>query len=167
MVHCRADSSASHNSFYRHAWIAVARVGLPGIYFQDLRHAGNTLTADTGASLRELMDRMGRSSTRAALIYLHSSDETAQACRCGRRTCPRDARQDRESIWHGNGTKPRSDAIKPGAPAGFEPATRCLEGIPGASRDVAWRRSTSHLTAIIVAECRRESRGVGLHWLPD
>ncbi len=52
-------------------------------------------------------------------------------------------------------------------PAGFEPATRCLEGILGASRYVAWRRSTSHLTAIIVADCRRESRGVGLHWLPN
>jgi hypothetical protein len=37
--------------------------------------AGNTLTADAGASLRELMDRMGHSSTRAALIYLHSSDD--------------------------------------------------------------------------------------------
>jgi len=34
------------------------------------------------------------------------------------------------------------------------------------SQDVAWRRSTSHLAAIIVADCRRESRGVGLHWLP-
>jgi len=51
------------------------RVGLSGIHFHDLRHAGNTLTADEGASLRELMDRMGHSSTRAALIYLHSSDE--------------------------------------------------------------------------------------------
>ena len=37
--------------------------------------AGKTLTADEGASLRELMDRMGHNSTRAALIYLHSSDE--------------------------------------------------------------------------------------------
>ncbi len=51
-------------------------------------------------------------------------------------------------------------------PAGFEPATRCLEGTFEPSRDVAWRRSTSHLAAIIVADCRRESRGVGLHWLP-
>jgi integrase len=54
---------------------AVAKVGLPGIHFHDLRHAGNALTADAGASLRELMDRMGHSSTRAALIYLNSSDE--------------------------------------------------------------------------------------------
>jgi integrase len=75
MVRCRADSSARHSSFYRHAWIAIAKVGLPGIYLQDLRHTGNTLTAGAGASLRELMDRMGRSSTRTALIYQRSSDE--------------------------------------------------------------------------------------------
>ena len=53
----------------------LAKVGVPGIHFHDLRHAGNSLTADAGASLRELMDRIGHSSTRAALIYLHSSDE--------------------------------------------------------------------------------------------
>ena len=67
MVRRRADSSARHSSFYRHAWIAIAKVGLPGIYPQDLRHAGNTPNADAGASPRELVDRMGRS-TRAALI---------------------------------------------------------------------------------------------------
>ena len=60
----------------RRVWMpAVAEVGQSGIHFHDLRHAGNTLTADEGASLRELMDRIGHSSTRAALIYLHSSDE--------------------------------------------------------------------------------------------
>jgi integrase len=32
------------------------------IHFHDLRHAGNTLAAEAGASLRELMDRMGHSS---------------------------------------------------------------------------------------------------------
>ena len=33
------------------------------------------MTADAGANLRELMERMGHSSTRAAVIYLHSSDD--------------------------------------------------------------------------------------------
>jgi len=65
-----------HSNFYRRVWMpAVAKARLPGIHFHDLRHAGNALTADAGASLRELMERMGHSSTRAALIYLHSSDE--------------------------------------------------------------------------------------------
>jgi hypothetical protein len=40
MVRRRADSSTRHSSFYRHAWIAIAKVGLPGIYLQDLRDAG-------------------------------------------------------------------------------------------------------------------------------
>lgn len=43
------------------------------MHFHDLRHTGNHFTAGTGATLRELMDRMGHSS-RAALIYLHGSD---------------------------------------------------------------------------------------------
>ncbi len=42
--------------------------------FHDLRHTGNALTAAMGPTLRELMDRMGHSSARAALIYLHGSD---------------------------------------------------------------------------------------------
>jgi hypothetical protein len=41
----------------------------------DNRHAGHTLTAEAGANLRELMERMGHTSTRAALIYLHSTSE--------------------------------------------------------------------------------------------
>ena len=45
----------------------------------DLRHTGNTLTAEAGASLRELMERMGHSSTRAAMIYLHSTAERQRA----------------------------------------------------------------------------------------
>ncbi|MGH3183411.1 MAG: tyrosine-type recombinase/integrase [Streptosporangiaceae bacterium] len=65
-----------HSNFYRRVWLpTVAKVGLLGVHFHDLRHVGNTLTADAGANLRELMERMGHSSTRAALIYLHSSDD--------------------------------------------------------------------------------------------
>ena len=47
--------------------IAIAKVGLPAISPQDLRHAGNTPNADAGASPRGLVDHIGRS-TRAALI---------------------------------------------------------------------------------------------------
>ena len=45
------------------------------MHFHDLRHAGNAFTADAGANLRELMARMGHASTRAAMVYLHSTDE--------------------------------------------------------------------------------------------
>jgi integrase len=41
----------------------------------DLRHTGNTLTAMTGASTKELMARLGQSSPRAALIYQHATKE--------------------------------------------------------------------------------------------
>ena len=65
-----------HSNFYRRVWLrAVGQAGLTGVHFHDLRHAGNTLTAAAGANLRELMERMGHASTRAALIYLHSTSE--------------------------------------------------------------------------------------------
>jgi integrase len=61
-------------NFRRRVWgPALAQVGLSETHFHDLRHTGNTLTATAGASLRELMDRMGHSSARAALIYLHAA----------------------------------------------------------------------------------------------
>ncbi len=48
---------------------AFKAAGLTGIHFHDLRHAGNLLIANAGANLRELMERMGHSTSRAALIY--------------------------------------------------------------------------------------------------
>lgn len=51
------------------------QVGLPaGFRFHDLRHTGNHLVAQTGASTRELMQRMGHSTVRAAMIYQHATD---------------------------------------------------------------------------------------------
>ncbi|MGO9298703.1 MAG: tyrosine-type recombinase/integrase [Streptosporangiaceae bacterium] len=65
-----------HGNFRRRIWLpALASTGLPGTHFHDLRHTGNTLMAGAGANLRELMERMGHSSTRAALIYLHATSE--------------------------------------------------------------------------------------------
>ena len=63
-------------SGFRRIWNKVrADVGLPDLHFHDLRHVGNTLAASTGASLKELMARMGHASTRAALIYQHASQD--------------------------------------------------------------------------------------------
>lgn len=59
---------------------AVEAAGLPeGFRFHDLRHTGNMWAAGTGANLRELMERMGHSSTRAALIYLHAAKDGDRA----------------------------------------------------------------------------------------
>jgi integrase len=62
---------------------ARSAVGLPQLHFHDLRYTGNTLAAAQGASLRELMERMGHSSTRAALIYLHATRERDQQIAAG------------------------------------------------------------------------------------
>jgi integrase len=63
-------------SNFRNIWIkAGEEAGLPGLHLHDLRHTGNTMAAATGASLRELMERMGHASTRAALIYQHATRE--------------------------------------------------------------------------------------------
>lgn len=59
---------------------AVKAAGLPeGFRFHDLRHTGNTWAAEAGAHLRELMERMGHSSQRAALIYLHATSDGHRA----------------------------------------------------------------------------------------
>jgi integrase len=64
------------SNFRRRVWLpAIAAAHLPPIHFHDLRQTGNHLTANSGANLRELMARMGHSSTRAALVYLHLTDE--------------------------------------------------------------------------------------------
>jgi integrase len=69
-----------HSNFRRRVWLpALEAVGLSGIHLHDLRHTGNQLAADAGANLRELMARMGHDSTRAALIYQHSSDQRQRA----------------------------------------------------------------------------------------
>jgi integrase len=69
-----------NSTFRNRVWIpAVTVTGLTGVHFHDLRHAGNNLVAEAGANLRELMERMGHASSRAALIYLHSSPDRQRA----------------------------------------------------------------------------------------
>jgi integrase len=63
------------------------------VHFHDLRHTGGTLAAATGASLKELMARLGHSSTRAALIYLHATRERDQAIAAGMGKLLSDARK--------------------------------------------------------------------------
>ena len=52
---------------------AVRAIGMEGLHFHDLRHAGNHLAAASGAGLKDLMARMGHDSERAALIYQHQA----------------------------------------------------------------------------------------------
>ncbi|MEV0145206.1 MULTISPECIES: tyrosine-type recombinase/integrase [unclassified Nonomuraea] len=67
-------------SFRREAkWAeALKEMGLQGLHFHDLRHTGNTLAAQSGASLADLKARMGHDSDRAALIYQHATRDADQ-----------------------------------------------------------------------------------------
>jgi integrase len=47
----------------------------PALHLHDLRHTGGTLAAQTGATLKEVMSRIGHGSTRAAMIYQHATSD--------------------------------------------------------------------------------------------
>jgi len=66
-------------SNFRPIWAkACTAAGVPGLHFHDLRHTGGTLAAATGATLKELMARLGHSSARAAMIYQHATRDRDQ-----------------------------------------------------------------------------------------
>ena len=49
--------------------------GRPDLKFHDLRHTGAVLAAQTGATLAELMGRLGHSTPAAAMRYQHAAQE--------------------------------------------------------------------------------------------
>lgn len=50
-----------------------------GLHLHDLRHTGSTWSAQSGATLKELMARIGHASTRAAMIYQHATRDRDHA----------------------------------------------------------------------------------------
>jgi integrase len=60
-------------SLYRVYYPAREKAGRPDLRFHDLRHTGATLAAATGATLAELMARLGHSTAGAALRYQHAA----------------------------------------------------------------------------------------------
>lgn len=64
------------SNFHASVWSkAREAAGMPNLHIHDLRHTGGTLSAATGATLKELMARLGHSSVRAAMIYQHASQD--------------------------------------------------------------------------------------------
>ena len=57
---------------------ARAAAGRPDLRFHDLRHTGAVLAASTGATLAELMARLGHSTPGAALRYQHAAQDRDQ-----------------------------------------------------------------------------------------
>ena len=57
----------------RHFYKARDKAKRPDLRFHDLRHSGAVLAAATGATLAELMARLGHSTAQAALRYQHAA----------------------------------------------------------------------------------------------
>jgi len=57
---------------------ARRQAGRTGLRFHDLRHTGAVLAAQTGATLAELMNRLGHSTPGAAMRYQHAAAERDQ-----------------------------------------------------------------------------------------
>lgn len=67
------DVQVHPNTLYRHWHKARAAAGRPDLRIHDLRHTGAVLAARTGATLAELMARIGHSTPQAALRYQHAA----------------------------------------------------------------------------------------------
>jgi integrase len=60
------------SNFRRRSWLpAIRAAGVEGLRFHDLRHTAATLALAAGANTRELMERMGHTSSQVALRYQH------------------------------------------------------------------------------------------------
>jgi integrase len=66
-------------TLYRVYYPAREAAGRPDLRFHDLRHTGAVLAAATGATLAELMARLGHSTAGAALRYQHAAGERDKA----------------------------------------------------------------------------------------
>jgi integrase len=69
----RGGGHLAPSSLYRVFYRARAAAGRPDLRFHDLRHTGAVLAAQTGATLAELMGRLGHSTPGPALRYQHAA----------------------------------------------------------------------------------------------
>ena len=68
------DRHFTHGWYYKQFHMpARDAAGRPDLRFHDLRHTGAVLAAQTGATLAELMSRLGHSTPQAALRYQHAA----------------------------------------------------------------------------------------------
>ena len=77
-----AADGADHlrpSTLYRSFYPARVAAGRPDLRFHDLRHTGAVLAASTGATLAELMARLGHSTPAAAMRYQHAASERDRA----------------------------------------------------------------------------------------
>jgi integrase len=70
----RGGGHLAPSSLYRVFYPAREKAGRPDLRWHDLRHTGAVLAAQTGATLAELMGRLGHSTPGAALRYQHAAE---------------------------------------------------------------------------------------------
>ena len=66
-------STLASSTLYRNFYRAREAARRPDLRFHDLRHTGAVLAAQTGATVAELMGRLGHSTPQAALRYQHAA----------------------------------------------------------------------------------------------
>ncbi|WP_344194179.1 tyrosine-type recombinase/integrase [Kribbella karoonensis] len=71
-----AKGALLRRSNFQRAWRKALKAAevTGATHFHDLRHTGNNWPGKSGATLADLMQRMGHASTRAALRYIHTRD---------------------------------------------------------------------------------------------
>ena len=62
-------------TLYRSFYKARTAAGRPDLHWHDLRHTGATLTAATGTTLANTMQRLGHSTVGAAMRYQHAASD--------------------------------------------------------------------------------------------
>jgi len=75
----RSGGHMRPSALYRVWYPAREAAGRPDLRFHDLRHTGATLAAATGATLADLMARLGHSTSAAAMRYQHSTADRDRA----------------------------------------------------------------------------------------
>ena len=71
----RHGAQLAPSTLFKVYYPARDKAGRPDLRFHDLRHTGAVLAASTGATLAELMARLGHSTPGAALRYQHAAQE--------------------------------------------------------------------------------------------
>jgi len=75
----RHGGNLAPSSLYKVWYPAREAAGRSDLHFHDLRHTGATLAAATGATLADLMSRLGHSTPAAALRYQHAAADRDRA----------------------------------------------------------------------------------------
>jgi integrase len=70
----RHGGTLAPSTLYKSFYPARIKAGHPDLRWHDLRHTGAVLAASTGATLAELMGRLGHSTPTAALLYQHAAE---------------------------------------------------------------------------------------------